>query len=83
MYVLFGAIFVAGLLVMWGIAAIENYGAKGALAVLLLVLVLAEKAIFDVMLPAGRDEILRQNSECTTYADYTSPGCPGYRPPGR
>jgi len=83
MFLLFGAIFVAGLLVMWGIAAIENYGAKGALAVLLIILVLMEKAIFDVMLPAGRDEIIRQNDKCTTYAEYTRPGCPGYRPPER
>jgi hypothetical protein len=77
---IFGALLVIGLAAAWGIAAIESNGAKGVLVVLLLVLIVVEKGIFDLMIPAGRDEIIRQNYQCTG-ADFYNPGCPGYPPP--
>ena len=82
-YLIFGVLIVVGLLAMWGIAAIESNGARGVLVVLLIILIIVEKGVFDLMIPAGTDEIIRQNKECTSYADYSRPGCPGYRPPGR
>jgi hypothetical protein len=82
-YVLaFAILIVIGLAAMWGIAAIESKGVKGLLVAVLIVLIVVEKAIFDLMIPAGRDEIVRQNYECAG-ADYYNPGCPGYPPPWR
>lgn len=79
---IFGILLVIGLATIWGIAAIESMGVKGLLVIVLIVLIVTEKAIFEFMIPAGRDEINRRNYECTG-AGYYSPGCPGYRPPPR
>lgn len=76
----FVVLIILGIAAMAGIATIESKGAKGLLVVVLFVLIVAEKAIFDLMLPAGVDEIIRQNEKCTG-ADYYQPGCPGYPPP--
>jgi hypothetical protein len=77
----FGVLIAIGLLVMLGNHFIENGAGRGVfLTILLIILVIVEMAIFDVAIPAGQDEVIRQNYRCTG-ADYYRPGCPGYPPP--
>jgi hypothetical protein len=77
----FGVVLAIGLLAKLGIHLIESSVGRGVfLTILLIILIVVEKAIFDFAIPAGQDEIIRQNYRCTG-ADYNRPGCPGYPPP--
>jgi uncharacterized protein involved in response to NO len=75
-WLLMGVLFVVGLAVLAGIAMVESKGAKGLLAIVLIALIVIEKAIFEMALPTGRAEILRQQNKCAV--NYYAAGCPGH-----
>jgi hypothetical protein len=77
----FGVLFAIGILVKLCIHVIENNFARGVIVIIALgVLAVTEHAIFDLAIPAGKEEMTRQIYECTG-AGYYNPGCPGYPPP--